>query len=176
MLPTVPPSPPLPQSVAVIGAGSWGTTVATIVSGHAATVLWGRNPEVVAAVSERHENPEYLPGIRLPDELRATTDLAEACATADVVIMAVPSHGFRAVLEAAAPFVAADVPVVSLTKGLERETMLRMTEVVLEVLPDHDPDQGPCSPVRTRDRGRRGSTAAPVIAPRRADRSDSSPL
>jgi len=165
MLPTVPPSPPLPQSVAVIGAGSWGTTVATIVSGHAATVLWGRNPEIVAAVNERHENPEYLPGIRLPDELRATTDLVEACATADVVIMAVPSHGFRAVLEAAAPFVAADVPVVSLTKGLERDSMLRMSEVVLEVLPDHDPGRvavltGPNLAIEVAE----GQPAASVIA------------
>jgi glycerol-3-phosphate dehydrogenase (NAD(P)+) len=130
-----------PASVAVIGAGSWGTTVAAIVSAHAPTTLWGRNHHVVAAVNERHENPEYLPGIGLPEHLHATTDLAEACVGAEVIIMAVPSHGFRAVLERAAPFVDVEAPVVSLAKGIENESLLRMSEVVLETLPLHDPDR-----------------------------------
>ncbi len=130
-----------PASVAVIGAGSWGTTVAAIVSAHAPTTLWGRNPAIVEAVTHRHENPEYLPGIALPEHLRATTDLAEACVGAEVLIMAVPSHGFRAVLERAAPYVEVEAPVVSLAKGIENETLLRMSEVVLEVLPLHDPDR-----------------------------------
>lgn len=128
-------------SVAVIGAGSWGTTVAAIMSGHASTTLWGRNPELVHAIATRHENASYLPGIALPEGLRATTDLAAACADARVVVMAVPSHGYRAVLQEAAPQVHADVPVVSLAKGIERGTLLRMTEVTLEVLTGHDPDR-----------------------------------
>ena len=66
--------------VSVIGAGSWGTTVAAIVSEHAPTVLWGRDPELVDAISRTHENPSYLAGIALPDSLRATADLAAACA------------------------------------------------------------------------------------------------
>ncbi len=125
-------------SVAVIGAGSWGTTVAAIMSGHAPTTLWGRNPELVDAIATRHENPAYLPGIALPEGLRATTDLAAACAGARVVVMAVPSHGYRAVLEEAASRIRTDVPVVSLAKGIERGTLLRMTEVTLEVLTGHD--------------------------------------
>jgi glycerol-3-phosphate dehydrogenase (NAD(P)+) len=137
MLPIVDPDAP----VAVIGAGSWGTSVAAIISGHAPTVLWGRNPDVVEQIATKHENVSYLPGIDLPPELHATTDLAQACRAAGVVVMAVPSHGYRAVLEAAAQFVARDTPVVSLSKGIEGGTLLRMSEVTLDVLPGHEPDQ-----------------------------------
>jgi glycerol-3-phosphate dehydrogenase (NAD(P)+) len=134
MLPTVDTD----ASVAVIGAGSWGTSVAAIICEHASTVLWGRNSEVVEQIATKHENVNYLPGIDLPPTLAATTDIAEACAGAGVVVMAVPSHGYRAVLEQAAPFVRPMTPVVSLAKGIERGTLLRMTEVTLDVLPGHD--------------------------------------
>jgi len=125
--------------VAVVGAGSWGTTVAAIVSHNAPTVLWGRNPELVERITVSHENDVYLPGIALPESLRATTDPREACDGAQAVLMAVPSHGFRGVLRTIAPFVGPDVPVVSLAKGLEPETLMRMSEVVCDVLPAHDP-------------------------------------
>jgi glycerol-3-phosphate dehydrogenase (NAD(P)+) len=159
-----------PASVAVIGAGSWGTTVAAVVSDHATTTLWGRNHVVVEAVNGRHENPEYLPGIALPEHLHATTDLAEACEGAEVIVMAVPSHGFRAVLERAAPFVDVDAPVISLAKGIENDTLLRMSEVVLETLPRHDPDRvavltGPNLAVEIAE----GQPAASVIACRDAE-------
>ena len=87
----------------MIGAGSWGTTVAAIVGEHAPDDAVGRDADLVAEIDEQHENPRYLGGIALPDALRATVDLEEACAGADVVVLAVPSHGFRAVLERAAP-------------------------------------------------------------------------
>jgi glycerol-3-phosphate dehydrogenase (NAD(P)+) len=103
-------------------------------------VIWARNPAITAAIAD-HRNTTYLPGITLPDGLRATADLADACANADVVVMAVPSHGFRDVLAHAASAIAPDVPVVSVAKGVERGSLLRMTEVVLDVLPDHDPDR-----------------------------------
>jgi glycerol-3-phosphate dehydrogenase (NAD(P)+) len=135
------PSVESAASVAVIGAGSWGTTVAAIMSEHAATTLWGRNPDLIEEISARHENSTYLSGITLPAGLRATTDLAAACAGAGVVVMAVPSHGYRAVLAEAAPQIRADVPVVSLAKGIEQGTLLRMTEVTLDVLTGHDPDR-----------------------------------
>jgi len=130
-----------PTSVAVIGAGSWGTTVAAIMSEHAPTTLWGRDGELVAQIAEQHENPRYLAGIALPPALQSTTDLDAACADATVVVMAVPSHGYRAVLEAAAPSIRSDAPVISLAKGIERGTLLRMTEVTLDVLVDHAPDR-----------------------------------
>ena len=121
----------------MIGAGSWGTTVAALACAHAPTVLWGRNAELLESIANTHENSAYLPGVALPPALRTTTDLASACSDADVVIMAVPSHGFRAVLGDAHDAVDDDVPVVSVSKGIERETMLRMTEVVLDVLDEH---------------------------------------
>ena len=125
--------------VAVIGAGSWGTAVAALCSVNADVVLWARRPELAARISATHENADYLPGIVLPAEVRATHELADACTGADVVVMAVPSHGFRAVLAEAAPAVSAGVPVISLAKGVEQGTRARMTQIVGEVLSDHDP-------------------------------------
>ncbi|MEY4371232.1 MAG: NAD(P)H-dependent glycerol-3-phosphate dehydrogenase, partial [Actinomycetota bacterium] len=123
--------------VAVIGAGSWGTTVAALAATNTPTVLWSRRPELAREINERHVNSDYLPSAMLPDALRATADVAEACASADVVVMAVPSHGFRAVLQDAAPHVRPWVPVVSLTKGLEQSSLKRMSEVVNDELPGH---------------------------------------
>jgi glycerol-3-phosphate dehydrogenase (NAD(P)+) len=123
--------------VAVIGAGSWGTTVAALAAGNTPTVLWVRRAELAAEINHRHLNPDYLAGYTLPDALCATHEIEEAVGAADVVVMAVPSHGFRSVLREAAPFVRPWVPVVSLTKGLEQETLKRMSEVVNEELPGH---------------------------------------
>ncbi|HEX8581022.1 MAG TPA: NAD(P)H-dependent glycerol-3-phosphate dehydrogenase [Acidimicrobiales bacterium] len=123
--------------VAVIGAGSWGTTVASLACGNAPTVLWARRPDLAEEIDRDHVNPAYLPDHPLPPSLRATADLEEAVREADVLVMAVPSHGFRSTLEAMAGHVRAWVPVVSLTKGLEQGTRRRMSEVVREVLPGH---------------------------------------
>ena len=124
-------------TVAVIGAGSWGTTVASVAAANAPTVLWARRGELADEVNEAHTNEAYLPGLGLHAGLRATSSIEEAAATADVLVMAVPSHGFRSVLESAAEHVRPWVPVVSLVKGLERGSRLRMTQVVEEVMPGH---------------------------------------
>jgi glycerol-3-phosphate dehydrogenase (NAD(P)+) len=126
-------------SVAVIGAGSWGTTIGAVLSANTPTTVWARDPAVADDIDVRHRNHAYLPGVDLPATLRATADLRAACTGAEAVVMAVPSHGFRAVLAEVADVVAPHVPVVSLSKGVERDTLLRMTEVVLDVLGDHDP-------------------------------------
>jgi glycerol-3-phosphate dehydrogenase (NAD(P)+) len=122
------------DKVAVIGAGSWGTTIASIAARSRPTVLWARRAELAHAIDRSHHNPDYLADIALTSSLRATGSLEEAVAGAGLVIMAVPSHGFRAVLSDLAPHLASDVPVLSLAKGLEQETHLRMTEVVAQVL------------------------------------------
>ena len=127
--------------VAVIGAGSWGTAVAAIVAGNEPTVLWARRPELAAAINRDHENADYLNEIALPAKLRATSDLPEACASADVVVFGVPSHGLRAILAEARPHVKAQAAIVSLAKGIEQGTLRRMTEVIVEELPDHDPSR-----------------------------------
>ncbi len=86
-------------------------------------------------INATHRNDAYLPGVELPAGLHATDDLAEAVGGAAMLLVAVPSHGFRAVLEHLAPHVGADVAVVSLTKGIEARTNQRMSEVIGEVLP-----------------------------------------
>lgn len=106
-----------------------------MVAGRSATTLWARRPDVADTMAADRENAIYLPGIALPESLTITSDLAAALEDADVVIMAVPSHGFRDVLELAAGHVAADATVISLSKGVERGTQLRMTEVAGEMLP-----------------------------------------
>ncbi len=121
--------------VAVIGAGSWGTAVATMVGAHHATALWARSPELAAAMVRSRQNARYLPGVRIPEHVLVTASLAEAVGGADIVFMAVPSHGFRAVLGQAVPFAAGVRAVVSLAKGIEAGTNLRMSQVVAEVLP-----------------------------------------
>jgi glycerol-3-phosphate dehydrogenase (NAD(P)+) len=123
--------------VAVVGAGSWGTTVAALASAAGDTVLWARRAELAAEINTRHTNSAYLPGFDLPHGLRATADLAEAVGSADVVVMGVPSHGFREIAAAAAGDVRPGVPVVSLAKGLEQGSQLRMTEVAAAELPGH---------------------------------------
>ena len=102
---------------------------------NASTVLYARDPAVADAVNMTGQNPRYLPGRALHPDLRATTDAAEAVERADVIVMAVPSHGFRAALRRTAPHAGPRTSVVSLTKGLERHTAKRMTEVAADELP-----------------------------------------
>ncbi len=125
--------------VAVIGAGSWGTTVAVLAARNAPTLLWARNPETADEINRERTNARYLKDFRLGRDLRATASIEEAVRSADLVVMGVPSHGFRAVLGDVAKHIRAWVPVLSLSKGLEEKTLLRMTQVIEEVLPGHPP-------------------------------------
>jgi glycerol-3-phosphate dehydrogenase (NAD(P)+) len=127
----------MPIRVAVIGAGSWGTTVAHLAAFNAPTMLWARDDDVAGEVEHKHTNSKYVPNYDLHPGLRATSDLEAAVSGADVIVMGVPSHGFRETLTEVAKFVRPWVPVVSLTKGLEQGTKLRMSQVVHEVLPGH---------------------------------------
>ncbi len=123
--------------VTVLGAGSWGTTVASLTSSRNETMVWARDPEVAREINEEHTHTRYLAGHSLSARLTASADLEEAVGRADVLVMGIPSHSFRETLETAKPFLRPWVPVVSLTKGLESGTLLRMTEVVRDVLPGH---------------------------------------
>ncbi len=123
----------------VVGAGSWGTTVAAIASANAEVVLWARRPELADRINSDRANPDYLPGFSLPERLVATSGIGRALRDADMVVVGVPSHGYRAVLERAKGLIAPSTPVVSLTKGIEVDTGLRMSQVTLEVLAGHDP-------------------------------------
>lgn len=122
--------------VTVLGAGSWGTTVAALLCRRDHEVLlWARNPEVAAEVDGQRSNEAYLPDVRLPARLRATADLEKAARHAELLVVGVPTSAVRETLELVRPHLAPWFPVVSLSKGLERDTHLRMTQVIKEVLP-----------------------------------------
>src|ERR1700761_1163432 len=125
-------------TVVVLGGGSWGTTVASICARRGPTLQWVRSKATADDINEDHRNDRYLGNdVILSETLRATTDFAEAAHCADVVVMGVPSHGFRGVLTELAKELRPWVPVVSLVKGLEQGTNMRMSQIVEEVLPGH---------------------------------------
>jgi glycerol-3-phosphate dehydrogenase (NAD(P)+) len=124
-------------SVVVVGAGSWGTTIASLITARRTVTLWARSEALADALSRSGENARYLPGVTLPRAVRTTSSLADAVRTAEIVLVAVPSHGFRGVLEQMAPWLPSGAAIVSLAKGIEAGTSLRMSELVAEVLPGH---------------------------------------
>jgi glycerol-3-phosphate dehydrogenase (NAD(P)+) len=121
----------------VVGSGSWGTAIAAMLARREPTLLWCRSAGLAETINRTSCNDPYLPGLELPAALRATPELAEVAEGAAMVLVAVPSHGFRAVLERLAPHLEPHVAVVSLTKGIEAGTNRRMTEIIAEVLPDN---------------------------------------
>ncbi|NEN06724.1 NAD(P)-dependent glycerol-3-phosphate dehydrogenase [Diaminobutyricibacter tongyongensis] len=125
-----------PRRVAVLGAGSWGTTFAKILAdGGADVVLWARRPELAREITEGRRNSDYLPGINLPRNLRSTSRLAEALTGAEHVYISIPSQTLRDNLAAIAPHLGPTTVVVSLMKGVEKGTGLRMSEVIAQGLP-----------------------------------------
>jgi glycerol-3-phosphate dehydrogenase (NAD(P)+) len=125
---------PTGGKVAVFSAGSWGTAFSVVLADAGNDVtLWARRPDVVEAISERRENPDYLPGVELPPSVTATADVEEALHGADVVVLATPSQSLRENLTAWAPFIEPDAVLVSLMKGVELGTQDRMSEVIGQV-------------------------------------------
>lgn len=121
--------------VAVVGAGSWGTGASWLLGTKGIQVrLWAREPEIAEGVNATHRNPVYLRDVVLPDTVVATPDILEAVRGAAAVVVVTPSHAVRSVAEAMAPGVAANTPVVSLAKGVEQGTLMRMTQVLEDVL------------------------------------------
>ncbi|MBZ5733131.1 NAD(P)-dependent glycerol-3-phosphate dehydrogenase [Nocardioides sp. TRM66260-LWL] len=117
--------------VAVCGAGAWGTAFSIVLADAGNDVtMWARRPEVAEAITRDHENPDYQPGIRLPDAIDATDDVERALHGADVVVLATPSQTLRANLTEWAPHIAGDAVLVSLMKGVELGTLNRMSEVI----------------------------------------------
>ncbi|MCA1829273.1 MAG: NAD(P)H-dependent glycerol-3-phosphate dehydrogenase [Myxococcales bacterium] len=121
---------------AVIGGGSWGTALASVLgqNGHDVTV-WCHDGDVAAALTEKHQNPRYLPGLPLPEKVTGTRDMAQACGGADLVVAVNPSHVTREVMQQALPSLPRAKPIVCATKGIENESLLTMYEVLEDVLP-----------------------------------------
>lgn len=155
----------LVMRLAVIGAGSWGTAIARLASASAVVGLWTRRAELAAAINTDRENAEYLPGVRLSDHITATTDFTRAVNGAAAVLVAVPSHGYRDVLEKASGIIPTSIPVISLAKGIEVSTGLRMSEITLEVLDGHDPSRvGALSGPNLSEEIMQGQPAATVLS------------
>jgi glycerol-3-phosphate dehydrogenase (NAD(P)+) len=124
--------------LAVLGAGSWGTALAAHLArlGHPVS-LWARDERVAADLNRRRVNPDYLPGVKLPEGIAATPELALAAGAADTVFLVVPSAFYRGVCREAAPLLRPGAVLVSAAKGLELDTLRRMTEVAAEEAPGH---------------------------------------
>jgi glycerol-3-phosphate dehydrogenase (NAD(P)+) len=125
------------SAVAVLGAGSWGTTLANLLAQKGESVrLWAYEPDVVEAINRAHENPVFLSGVPLDPGLRAFTDAHEAVAGAGVIVSVAPSHAVRAVVGRVAGAVAPGALVISATKGIESDTLAFMSAVIAECLPE----------------------------------------
>lgn len=121
--------------IAVIGAGSWGTALAAVAARNRHAVrLWAREPEIAEGINATHRNPYYLADFELPENLRATTSLAEAIDGVGFVLIILPSHAVREVVEQMRPFLTAQQTLISATKGVENGTLMRMDEVIADVL------------------------------------------
>ena len=123
--------------VGLLGGGSWGTTVASLVAKNSPTIIWARNPETVKEINERHTNEKYLPNAKLTTSLIASNSIKKTVEEADVIVLGVPSQSMRKVLEEAKPHIRPWVPIINLAKGLEISTKMRMTEVIEELMPGH---------------------------------------
>jgi glycerol-3-phosphate dehydrogenase (NAD(P)+) len=121
---------------AVIGGGSWGTALASVLGGNGHdTIVWAHDVESARALNELHENPKYLPGLKLPHKVSGTHELTIALAGAELVVAVSPSHVTREVMRAALPLLPKATPIVCATKGIENDTLLTMYEVLEDVLP-----------------------------------------
>ncbi|MGC1784213.1 MAG: NAD(P)H-dependent glycerol-3-phosphate dehydrogenase [Acidobacteriaceae bacterium] len=124
--------------IAIVGAGSWGTALALVLSrhdGHKIT-MWSHTRQVADSIQQARENLAYLPGLCIPESVRATTDMEEALRGSEIVVLVVPSEHLREVCRAMAPFLDSQQIIVNATKGLEDGTCFRMTQVIAEVLTD----------------------------------------
>ena len=127
------------SKIAILGGGSWGTTTASIVSRQCDATLWARDAQIVEEINRHHTNGRYLPDAILHPKLSATTDIQGAVNQADAVLIAVPSSHFLEVLSSALTHLPASIPVISLSKGLEKGSRMRMTEIIREVAPGRIP-------------------------------------
>lgn len=127
------------SKISVLGGGSWGTTTASVISRQCNAVLWARDAQIVDEINQDHTNTRYLPDATLHPKLTATTALNVAVEHADAVLIAVPSSHFREVLMNALPDMPRDIPVISLSKGLEKGSRMRMTEIIRDISPHSIP-------------------------------------
>ena len=129
-------------NVAVLGAGAFGTALAKVLAEqNNPTLLWARRTELAEAINRSHVNERYLPGVRLPETLRATAGIAETLRDADLILFVVPSHATREVAVEAKPHIGPSAFICSATKGIETDTLMLMSEVLIDVLGAENEDR-----------------------------------
>jgi len=123
--------------ISVIGAGSWGTALSVVLQskGHE-VLLWAREPEIAEAVNTRHHNPTYLPDLDLPPSMEATSDFSRAASGRDMLVFATPSHTMREIAERTKSYLSGNELVVTVSKGIEKQSFMTMTQVLTEVFRD----------------------------------------
>ncbi|MCC5925776.1 MAG: NAD(P)H-dependent glycerol-3-phosphate dehydrogenase [Bacteroidetes bacterium] len=125
------------MKVSVIGAGSWGTALSVVLQSNGHDVLlWAREPEIVSAINTIHRNPTYLPDLVLPGSVRATSTFEDTFAGRDMIVFATPSHTMREVAQRARNQLNGTEIIVTVSKGIEKDTFMSMTQVLTEVLKD----------------------------------------
>jgi glycerol-3-phosphate dehydrogenase (NAD(P)+) len=150
--------------VAVVGAGSWGTSASWLLGGKGHDVsLWAREPEIADSINTEHHNPVYMRDVLLPDSVVATPDIEQALFRADAVVMVTPSIGVRTTAESMKPFLSSGTPVIVLSKGVEAGTLMLMTEVLEDVLGNRDRLAGLSGPNHAEEVGK-GVPSATVVA------------
>lgn len=126
------------KQAAVIGGGSFGTAIASIIAANGIAIKqWMRNETVAASINEQHENPQYLPDVKLDERLQATTDLAQAISGAELIFVSVPSKSFRSVVQQIKPFLVEGQSLISTTKGIEPDGFNLMSQVLTDECPGH---------------------------------------
>lgn len=150
--------------VAVIGAGSWGTSASWLLGGKGHAVsLWAREPEIAAGINAQHRNPLYMRDVVLPESVAATPDIERALFGAEAVVVVTPSMGVRTTARAMAPHLPSSTPVVILSKGIEEGSLMLMTEVLEDVLGDRERLAGLSGPNHAEEVGK-GIPSATVVA------------
>ncbi|UNC92470.1 NAD(P)H-dependent glycerol-3-phosphate dehydrogenase [Candidatus Contubernalis alkaliaceticus] len=153
----------------VIGAGGWGTTLALVMCRKGYKVkLWTRTENQCKDIKEKKMNEKYLPGVYIPPELEVSHNLQEVVKYSRLIVMAVPSHGFRTIISRAKEFISKDTILVSATKGIETDTLLRMSEVLQEEMgPGHNPNIAVISGPNHAEEVSREIPSATVVASKR---------
>jgi glycerol-3-phosphate dehydrogenase (NAD(P)+) len=127
------------ESIGVLGGGSWGTALAILLTNKEYKLdMWVRNEEQVKLMNSLRENKRYLPNIPLPEGLFVSTDLEKTIHNKDVILLSVPTHGVREALNNAKKYIKKNQIIVNVAKGIENDTLLRISEIVNEILPDND--------------------------------------
>jgi len=134
-------------NISIIGAGSWGTAIAVLLAKKGCKVKqWVRRPELCDQIRETKENITYLPGVVLPSNIEISSDLEYCCKQSEVLVIATPSHAVRETVNGIKPYISSNQIVVSIAKGIENETLMRMSQIIEEILPENKAAvlSGPC--------------------------------